>query len=94
MFFHRGRTVHDVFSDAPELLINVSNMFRLLPLFSTEQLQTIFDLVLSTLPGEEVLMEERSTKLWNLTLRHAVKSLNKEDASAGRVRYSLTKEVL
>lgn len=57
-------------------------------------LQTIFDLVMCTFLGEDVLMKEENKKLWNPIVKNGVKALYKEGKDAGIERYSCRKELL
>lgn len=59
-----------------------------------EPLQRKFDLVMSTVPAEEVVKDENNRKFWNPIVNHTMRKLDKEDRDARTARYLFTKKLL
>lgn len=55
--------------------------------FSVKQLQTMFDMVISTFPEEQVQKKKKRRDLWKPIVNHVVESLDKEHRGAGTAGY-------
>lgn len=73
------------FADALELPTDMLNVLEWPALFSMEPLQTIFDLLISTFPLEEVIKTNKDQNLCSLLVNHSVESVDKEESSVGKV---------
>lgn len=62
--------------------------------FLVEPSQATFELMMSILPGEELLKEENNRISSNLIVSHSVEILNKENSSVGTTGYSSEKKLL
>lgn len=63
--FHHGYAVLNGFADASKFWTEVLNMLEQLASFLVESMQTVFGLVISAFPGEDVLKDEKNRNLWN-----------------------------
>lgn len=58
--YHCGYVVRDRFANVLKITTDVLNALERPEAFLVEPLQTMFDLVIYTFPGEEVLKEEKN----------------------------------
>lgn len=72
----------DGITDDLEVPIALLNVLKRPASFSAEPLQTMFDHMMYTFPGEEVLKVEGNRKLWNETVTHGVERLDRDDRDA------------
>lgn len=63
------------------------------PSYSVEPLYTMFDLLMSSFRGEEVVKEEKNWNFRSPTVKYGVQSLGKEDRNAGTETFLSTKEL-
>lgn len=68
--------MRDGFAEASEIPTKVLNVLDWAESSSVDPSQNMFELVLPTIPDEEVLKEEESRKFWNPLLKQVVESLD------------------
>lgn len=76
MFF-LGYAVIDGLADGFGTLTDVQDVLEQPASFPVEPLQTLSDLVMSTLPGNDLLKVENNGSLWNQIVNYGVESLEK-----------------
>lgn len=93
VLFHGRYKVVDELADASIIPAEVLDVLERPVLLSAKLFQTIFDLVMSTIPGKEALKEDENRKLWNMIVNHSLESINKVDINARKAWYSCTKQL-
>lgn len=81
-------------ANSPELLSTLLNLLERPDLSSMKPLQTISDLLMSTLLGGGSLKDENSGKRGGQTLKHDAESMDGEDRQLLIRRYLSTKKML
>lgn len=77
--FHHEYTVFDGFVNHLGISTNVSYTLRRSPSSSVRLLQVMFDMIMFTFPGQQLLKERQSGKLWSPIVHQVVKMLQKEE---------------
>lgn len=78
--------------NALKIPTDVLNTLERPAFFSVEPSQNMFDLVMRTFPGQDVLKARKSRNLSNAVVNLGMKTLVKEDRDAGTARTLSSKE--